>query len=286
MPVIDSHQHFWKLARGDYGWLTPDVKKLYRDFLPDDLAPILKALDIDGTILVQAAPSLAETHFLLELAREHEFILGVVGWVDMASKEAPDQIAALAKHPKFCGIRPMIQDIPDDDWMLREDLSSSFVALEELNLTFDALIFPKHLPKLIKLLERHPRLRTVIDHCAKPQINSSVFASWASDLKTLSINPNVFCKLSGLLNQLGAHDTSEDLKPYMDHVFACYGKRIMWGSDFPVLNQVSHYQEWFQMCQGYVLQFHQEFYDAIFGDTAAGFYLPAREGGQRSEKGI
>ncbi len=145
--IIDAHQHFWQLARGDYGWLTPELVPLYRDFMPDDLASLLSHNNIDGTILVQAAPTIAETKFLLEIADATPFVLGVVGWIDFSAPTAVKDIARLAQHPKLVGLRPMIQDIADDDWMLQADLTPAFEAMIDADLTFDALVLPRHLSR-------------------------------------------------------------------------------------------------------------------------------------------
>lgn len=271
--IIDSHQHFWKLSRNDYDWLTPDLKSLYRDFLPNDLLPTLQQCKIDGTIVVQAAATTDETSYLLKLAQENPFILGVVGWVDMLAHDAPDTIAQFAAVDKFCGIRPMIQDISDVDWMLKKELVPSFSALEQLNLTFDALVHPKHLLNLIKLGDRHPDLKIVVDHGAKPQIKSGAFASWANDVKQVSTHPGIYCKLSGLLTEAGPQASWESLQPYVEHLFSCFGyHRMMWGSDFPVLNLASDYHVWFEMCKNYIKPFGNEAYDCVFGKVAAEFY--------------
>ena len=154
--IIDAHQHFWQLARGDYGWLTPELKPLYRDFMPDDLTPHLAQHEIDGTILVQAAPTVAETEFLLGIADATPFVLGVVGWTDFAAPSAAKDIAHVAQYPKLVGLRPMIQDIADDDWMLRAELAPAFEAMIDADLTFDALVLPRHLPNLRRILSRYP----------------------------------------------------------------------------------------------------------------------------------
>ena len=160
---IDAHQHFWEIGRGDYGWLTPDLKPLYKDFLPIELAPLLKANGIDGTVLVQAAPTVAETRYMLSLAKNNDFIKGVVGWVDFEADNVLDTINELAQQPKLVGIRPMIQDITDKNWMLKEQFSPVYQQLINDNIVFDALTLPKHLNNLKQLIERHPYLNIVID---------------------------------------------------------------------------------------------------------------------------
>ncbi|MDU9005611.1 amidohydrolase family protein [Sedimentitalea todarodis] len=243
--VIDTHQHFWKLDRGDYGWLTPELEALYRDFLPQDLKPLLDAAGIHGTIAVQAADTEAETKFLLSLADEYDWIHGVVGWVDLEAKTAPDSIARLAAHPKLVGLRPMIQDIPDDRWMLRDTLGRGIAAMVDHNLTFDALVMPRHLKHLLVFLAKYPDLRVVVDHCAKPEIRNNAFDVWARDLKDIAQDERVFCKVSGLVTEAAQNWSEADLKPFIGHVLEVFPeRRLLFGSDWPVLNLASDYQTW------------------------------------------
>ena len=171
-PRIDAHQHFWRIARGDYAWLTPALGAIYRDFDPDDLAPHLAAHGIAATILVQAAPTHAETAFLLDLADKTAFVAGVVGWTEFAAPDADAAIARLAADPLLVGLRPMVQDIADDDWLTRAELAPAFDAMIAHQLVFDALLTPRHLRRLIPVLERHPHLRVIVDHAAKPAIGT------------------------------------------------------------------------------------------------------------------
>lgn len=273
--IIDSHQHFWQLSRDDYDGMMPNFKPLHKDFLPRDLKPILDKLGITGTILVQAVATLAETEFLLNIANDVEFVLGVVGWVDTESKKAPDTIAQLAEGKHFRGVRSMIHEIPDVDWMLNDKLTAAFKTLAELELTFDALIRPAHLKNLVKLMERHPDLKCVIDHLGKPAIASSRFEPWANDIETIAQNSNAFCKLSGLVFEAGKDWTIDMLAPYMDHVLGSFGpERVMWGSDWPIVNMTSNYQQWFELCREYIFRHYStEIMSQIFGGVAAKFYL-------------
>jgi L-fuconolactonase len=274
--IIDAHQHFWQLDRGDYGWLTPEVTKLYRDFMPDDLAPHLMRHGIDGTILVQAAPTIAETEFLLEIAARTPFVLGVVGWVDFAAATAADDIARLAEHPKLVGLRPMIQDIPDDDWMLRPDLAPAFDAMIQADLTFDALVLPRHLPQLRQLLTRYPDLRTVIDHGAKPKISGRKFETWANDIAAIANESEVYCKVSGLLTEAGEDWVVSDIAPYVAHLFEHFrSKRLVWGSDWPVLTVASSYAKWFDLAHKFVPNECAK--EAIFGANAVELYELAED---------
>jgi len=272
--IIDAHQHFWQLTRGDYDWLTPEIAPLYRDFMPDDLAPHLSRNDIDGTILVQAAPTVAETVFLLEIAERTPFVLGVVGWTDFTATTAANDIEQLAKHPKLVGLRPMIQDIADDTWMLRPDLAPAFEAMIEYDLTFDALVLPRHLPHLRALLSRHPKLRTVIDHGAKPDIADAKFVSWANDMEAIAHDTNAYCKLSGLLTEAGTDWTKADVAPYVTHLFDTFGpRRLVWGSDWPVLTLAASYDDWHEMATSFIPNASDR--NAIFGANALDLYRRA-----------
>lgn len=244
---IDAHQHFWKVDRGDYGWLTPDVGPIYRDFQPEDLAPILDAAGIDGTVLVQAAPTVDETVFMLSLADAHGFVKGVVGWVDFESTDAPADIERLARHSALVGLRPMIQDIPDPNWMLRDNLAGAFETLIARDLVFDALVLPKHLKTLAVLIERYDAMKVVIDHGAKPRIADGAFSGWAEDMARLAESPNVYCKLSGLVTEAARDWSVEALRPYTDHLIGIFGPdRVVWGSDWPVCTLAASYEAWLE----------------------------------------
>ncbi|HBO15555.1 MAG TPA: amidohydrolase, partial [Porticoccaceae bacterium] len=212
---IDAHQHFWVLARGDYTWLKPELGTIYRDYTPSDLLPLIERHRIDGTVLVQAAPTLEETVFMLDLAASNTFVKGVVGWVDFNAPEAQGVIEWLAENPVLVGLRPMIQDIPEADWMLSPELKGVFSALIAQNLTFDALTLPQHLPSLKELLVRYPQMRVVIDHGSKPRIRENKFGQWAKSMADISRNTVAFCKLSGLVTEASRDWLVEDLKPYV-----------------------------------------------------------------------
>lgn len=272
---IDAHQHFWQLARGDYGWLTPDLEPLYRDFMPVDLAPHLAQHGIVGTILVQAAPTSAETKFLLEIADKTPSVLGVVGWTDFTAATAAAAIAALAKHPKLVGLRPMIQDIADDNWILRGDLAPAFEAMIQADLTFDALVLPRHLAQLRQMLARHPKLRCVIDHGGKPEIAANKFDDWANDISMIAKESSAFCKLSGLLTEAGKDWTISDLAPYVVHLLDCFGpERLVWGSDWPVLTMAASYDAWVDLTDSLIGDECAR--DAIFGSNSINLYMRSK----------
>lgn len=242
---IDTHQHFWKLERGDYRWLTSELEPLYRDFLPQDLAPLLRASDMQATIAVQAADSEAETEYLLSLADQHNWIIGVVGWVDLAAPTAVASINRLAQHPKLLGLRPMIQDIDDDTWMLDRALHAALAAMVAHKLSFDALVLPRHLGHLDDFLTQNPDLSVVIDHCAKPQIGAQNIEPWATQISAIAQHTNVFCKISGLVTEAAPQWQVDDLDPFVAHVVKAFGpNRLLFGSDWPVLNLASNYAQW------------------------------------------
>jgi L-fuconolactonase len=277
MLRIDSHQHFWQVSRGDYEWLTPELELLYRDYLPQNLTPILSEGNVSQTILVQAAETHAETEFMLSLANEHELIAGVVGWVDMLSQQAVAQIQNFAQDPYFKGIRPMLQDIADPKWMLLPQLNDCFLALMDQGLSFDALVLPEHLHNLQILAQRYPQLPIVIDHGAKPKIPLGIDApenqKWCQQIQQLAANENVFCKLSGLLNEAGDSVNFETVQPFMQHLLASFGpKKLMWGSDWPVLNLVSQYHQWMDMLNQFLADLPDHEKQAIWATTAQSFY--------------
>lgn len=270
---IDAHQHFWRLARGDYGWLTPDLAPLYRDFEPEHLHPLLDACNVDRTILVQAAPTDAETRHLLDLWAQDDRIAAVVGWTDLEIADAPARIGALADEPGLVGLRPMIQDIPDDDWMLGTALTPAFEAMSAHGLRLDALVHERHLSRLVGLLDRHPALRVVIDHGAKPDIAAGRLGPWREALAPLAERENVFCKLSGLLTEAAPGAPADSVLPWMDALFHLFGaERLMWGSDWPVLGLASDYVSWNELTKRWLEGLGKEARYHVLGASAANFY--------------
>jgi L-fuconolactonase len=270
---IDAHQHFWRLARGDYGWLTPDLAPIFRDFEPADLAPMLARHGIAGTVLVQAAPTEAETEFMLDLADEHAFIEAVVGWVDFAVPDAPSRIARFAARPKLKGLRPMMQDIADTGWMLRPELAPAYRALVRHDLVFDALVLPRHLDNLLALLTRHSDMRAVVDHCAKPQIAAGDLAAWRAGMTAIARETDAFCKLSGLVTVAGPDWTVERLRPVFDLVLESFGpSRLVWGSDWPVCTLAATYDAWKAATDRLLSGCAAAEREAIMGGNAARLY--------------
>jgi len=275
---VDSHQHFWQLSRNDYSWLTPELTLLYKDFLPEQLAPILSDYNVSQTILVQAADTEEETHFLLQLANNTEFVAGVVGWIDMEGPLAITKLANLAKNPYFKGIRPMLQDIDDINWILKDEFTPIFQFLAENQLTFDALIKDIHLANIHILACRHPSLNIVIDHCAKPNLSKVPSEFWKNSLKNVASCKNVCVKLSGLLTEAPKGQVSVDvIRPYFDHIIDVFGpNRIMWGSDWPVINLNGNYETWVSLTQSLLKNHSFEDKRKIWAENAQGFYrLPS-----------
>jgi L-fuconolactonase len=296
LPVrIDAHQHFWRPARGDYGWLSPDVAALAPiccDVLPCELQPLLARHGVSRTVLVQAAASTAETDYLLSLAVEHDFIAGVVGWVDLSDPACVAQLERWALDPafkgKFKGVRPMLQDLPDAGWIAHAPHPEVMTALLRLQLRFDALVQPWHLEPLLRFVDRWSELPVVVDHAAKPQLargwdgagDAAWADAWRSGLRALAERPQVLCKLSGLLTEAGAaargggEAVVQALRPVWHELLDDFGPaRLMWGSDWPVLNLASDYEGWIAVSEALLADLPDEAdRQRIRHDNAARFY--------------
>jgi L-fuconolactonase len=234
--IVDAHHHLWRLARGDYGWLTPDLGILHRDYGPADIEALAAAHGIAATILVQAAPTEAETRYLLDLAKTSPLIAGVVGWLDFEAADFADRLADLATAGPLVGLRPMLQGLDDDAYVLRPAVLSNLDRLAAAGLAFDVLTFPRHLPHVLAALAPRPGLRAVVDHLSKPPIAAGTLDPWRADVAAVAALPNVMCKVSGLVTEADhASWTPADLEPFVAHVVRAFGPdRLMWGSDWPV----------------------------------------------------
>jgi L-fuconolactonase len=270
--MIDAHQHFWELGRHDCVWPTPDLAAIYRDCTPEGLRGLAKTAGISGTVLVQSQESDRDTDYLCDEAARTDWVLAVVGWADLAAPSAATRIATLAGRPKLRGLRPMLQDQADDS-MLNEALQPGIRAMQVHGLTFDALIRPRHLPHLRVFAERHPDLPIVIDHAAKPPIAQGRLDPWRDDLRLLAQRPNVFCKLSGLITEAQSDWETAHLVPYCSHVLECFGpERVMWGSDWPVLELRTGYSHWLAVARELTAQLSPAESAAVFETTARRFY--------------
>lgn len=272
---IDAHQHYWKIVRGDYFWMGPHVASICRDFLPADLEPALARHRIERTVVVQAAPTHAETEFLLGLAETHDSIAGVVGWVDLESPSCEATLRALARRPKFVGIRPMLQDLADDAWIARPRVLEALQLVAELGLAFDFLVFARHLPHVCRALTAVPSLRAVIDHCAKPDLRGGDLQGWRAALSQVADCPNVCCKLSGLVTETdGVRFRPEALAPAVEHALQAFGEeRLVFGSDWPVCTLVTSYDGVVRSLEAVLgARLSEAFSERLFGANAASLY--------------
>lgn len=269
--AIDSHQHFWNLDLFQYDWMSPDNRILYQNYLPENFEPILNELDVHRIVAVQAHQSLDETRWLLELSDKFDFIAGVVGWVDLLSANVEKHLNELAQHPKFKGVRHIVQDEPQDDWILQPQVLQSINKLSEFNLTYDILVFPKHLKYIPKLIEKCPNTFFVVDHLAKPPIASGDITNWKNDLKIVAEFPQVSCKLSGLLTEADHQNWKvSDLKPYVETALDLFGTdRLMFGSDYPVCLLAAEYKT---VLETYSSFLYEKDENKVLRDNAIKFY--------------
>ena len=271
---IDAHHHFWCYDPAEYDWIDDSMPALRRDFLPADLQSEIAAVGIDGVISVQARQSLAETHWLLEQAAEHDFIKAVVGWVPLVAPNVKEVLGELAYAKSFKAVRHVVQDEPDDQFLLRDDFNRGIDALAEFWLAYDILIFERHLPQAIEFVDRHPYQRFVVDHLAKPRVKAGELEPWATNLRRLAERENVYCKLSGLATEADWSNWSEDqLRPYLDTALEAFGpQRLMFGTDWPVCLLATGYRSWYDIVQRFAARLSPDEQDCIFGGTACEAY--------------
>lgn len=271
--MIDAHQHFWRIGAHGCEWPTQDLAAIHRDFGPADLKAVGEPLGLTGSVLVQSQPSDRDTDWLLDLAADEPLVLAVVGWSDLAAPDAAARIAALAARPKLRGLRPMLQDLSDDACILDPALEPAIEAMITHDLSFDALVLPRHLPHLLTFARRWPDLRIVIDHGGKPAIAAGALDHWRADIAALAALPNVFCKLSGLLTEASPDQPPEALASYVTHLVEAFGpSRLMWGSDWPVLNLAGDYADWLALARRLSGLTQPDDLAALFGETARRFY--------------
>ncbi len=274
MKKIDCHQHFWRYNTVEFSWIDDTMRALRRDFLPDDLGRELEGAGFDGAVAVQARQSREETDWLLQLAEEHPFVLGVVGWVDLRSPDVGRELAVLKSHPKFVGVRHIVQDEPDDRFLLRPEFQRGVRCLEEMQLPYDLLIHARHLPVALQFVREFPGLRIVLNHLAKPPIRSRVISPWKDQMKSLAGFPNVFCKASGMVTEADwSAWRTEEFVPYLDAVFEFFGAgRMMIGSDWPVCTLGGSYREVLSIVMDYLHPFSESDKAAVLGGNAARVY--------------
>jgi len=275
---IDSHQHFWIYNPIEYGWISNDMEILRKNYLPDLLKTELPSIGFDGSLVVQARQSLEETQWLLDLAEQNNFIKGVVGWVDLCSPEIKEQLFQFSRHPKLVGVRHVIHDEADDNFILRKDFLQGIACLKEFGLTYDILVFPRHLPNTIEFVSQFPEHIFVLDHIAKPCIKDQKVSPWKEDIEKLARFKNVYCKLSGMVTEANVKNWKhEDLIPYLNIVFAAFGpNRLMIGSDWPVCKVAGTYKQVMDVILSYIETYPDEDKNKILGENVLNAYQLVR----------
>ena len=272
--IIDAHHHLWSFNEADYTWMDESMKVLKRDYLPTDLEKEIKKAGVSGTVAVQARQIIEETRWLLELAEQNPFIKGVVGWMDLCSPELQVQLDEYTRHPKLVGVRHVIHDEADDDFMLRPAFLKGIEKLGEYDLTYDLLIFPRHLERAIKLVSMFPDQRFVLDHISKPNIKSGIIQPWKDGIEALASQPNVWCKISGMVTEASLSSWDYDnFVPYMKVVCEAFGShRIMLGSDWPVCLLAADYPEVMKIPLDFMEDLPESEKRNIFGQNAINCY--------------
>jgi L-fuconolactonase len=274
MEIVDAHQHFWQVGRFDYPWMSRDMPVLYRDYLPATMRPILEQNHVSITVLVQASNSLPESKWLLKLAERNSFIAGVVGWVDLKSDAVESQLSELTAHPKFTGVRHLVESEPEDDWLVQPDVIRGLQVLASRNVAYDMLVHTRHLRHVRTVAEKCPGLRLVIDHMAKPPIASQSISEWASEIKAVAEFPSIHCKLSGLVTEADHQSwTIADLRPFVDCALELFGpERLIFGSDYPVCLLAASYDRVLGTFQELLKNLDEQDRARVFGQNAREFY--------------
>ncbi len=271
---LDSHQHFWSYSEAEYDWIDERMTRIRRDFSPQDLEPILRQNGFDGSIAVQVRQSLEETEYLLGLADRHDFIKGVVGWLDLRSPGALRDLERFSGHPRFRGVRHIVQAEPDDRFLLREDFLDGVGLLHDLDLAYDVLVYHRHLPAVVEFVERFPGHRLVLDHIGKPAITRGEIEPWASSIRKLGKRENLYCKVSGMVTEADWSGWKKsDFTLYLEIVLESFGPgRLLFGSDWPVSTLAARYEEVVEIVDDFLSPLSSADKDAVFGTNAARFY--------------
>jgi L-fuconolactonase len=273
--TIDAHHHLWKYSAAEYGWISPEMRAIRRDFLPEDLEKLMHHFGIEGTVAVQARQTLEETAWLLELARKHAVMRGVVGWVPLTEGAGVKRhLERFARDKKLRGVRHVIHDEADPRYILREDFNAGVRSLREFGLRYDILIFEKHLPAAIEFVDRHPNQVFILDHIAKPRIKDGIMSPWDRNILEIAKRPNVYCKLSGMVTEADLKRWKPaDLQPYIDVVLRAFGpKRLMYGSDWPVMLLAGEYVRWYDVVTNAISKLSKTEQERIMGGTAMEAY--------------
>jgi L-fuconolactonase len=270
---VDAHQHFWRYTSQEFGWIDDGMAVIRRDFLPGDLAPLLRDAGMDATVAVQARQSLEETHWLLKLARDNDWIAGVVGWVPLTDPAIEGMLQRLAQNPKLRGVRHVLQG-ESDAYMAREDFNAGVARLSQFHLTYDLLVLERQLPAAIAFVDRHPQQPIVLDHLAKPLIAALQLEPWRTNIRELARRPNVSCKLSGMVTEADhSHWTIDHLRPYVETVLDAFGPdRVIFGSDWPVCTVASGYARWVATVSELLCELSSSERNAVLGGNATRFY--------------
>lgn len=271
---IDSHQHFWNYNSNEYGWISNDMEILQKDYLPDQLKTELLSIGFEGSVAVQARQSLAETQWLLTLADQHSFIKGVIGWVDLCSPDVEEQLTQFSGNPKLVGIRHVLHDEQDENFMLRKSFLRGIAYLKKFGLTYDILVFPRHLSNTIQLVSQFPEQVFILDHIAKPSIKDKKISPWNEHIVKLARFRNVYCKLSGMVTEANVKNwRQEELIPYLNIVFDAFGtNRLLIGSDWPVCSLAGSYRQVMQVVLDYIRTFPDQDKKKILGENAIKAY--------------
>ena len=272
--IIDAHQHFWQYDPVKHDWINEEMQVLRKDFLPDSLAKIYKAQSIDGCVAVQADQSEAETTFLVQLAREYDFIKGVVGWTDLRSPRLAERLAAYAKMPELSGFRHIVQAEPDPRFLMQKDFLEGIRQLAPYHFTYDILVYPHQLDAVLDFVRLFPNQAFIIDHLAKPYIKDGNFTGWANQMRQIALSPHIYCKVSGMVTEADWQNWQyEDFVPYLDLVFEVFGTdRLVFGSDWPVCLLAGNYPDIKGILHRYLEPFPETERQKIWSQNALDFY--------------
>jgi L-fuconolactonase len=271
---IDAHHHLWKYTPETHGWIDESMAVLKRDYMPQELGENLKYSGYTGCVAVQASQTEEETEFLLAHAEKYPFIKGVVGWLDLRHRDIDRRLKHFGKFEKLKGLRHVVQDEPDDDFLLRDDFLRGIALLSKYNLTYDLLIFPRHLNVAEKFVSKFPTQKFVLDHIAKPDIKNCAISPWKEGIRKLAKHQNVWCKLSGMVTEANWSGwKNDDFTPYLDEVFSAFGPdRLMIGSDWPVCTLAGSYAKVMGVVEKYLDNFDADVRQKVLGQNAINFY--------------
>lgn len=271
--VIDSHVHFWKYDKKTYAWIDSSMKDLQKDYLPEHLQTTLKRNGVDAIIAVQADQSELDTHFMVEMAKTHAFIKGVVGWTDLKSEDLEKRLEYFSQYSIIKGWRHIVQGEPDG-FLADPQFRRAMPLLQQYNYTYDVLVYERQLPQAVDFVQAFPENKFILDHAGKPDIRSAEITAWEKNIRTIATHPNVYCKLSGLFTEAKWKQWSAaEFYPYLDILFDAFGSnRLLWGSDWPVMLLSGIYVQWKSLVEKYMEKHTEEEREAVFGETAVEVY--------------